>query len=150
MNFLAVFLTLTAFWVRQKDGTYDCKSVTVIFSDEIFEGARVNGDPNQRALAFSFFNGEYKKVDTKDGYAHYVEQNKESGEPFAETKGAEIFYCKKSGRWVFTHSRIYKSESTDGGIGEGRDVHEEVSDIHLLCLVYFGRQKCLLSQSFTS
>ena len=53
--------------------------------------------------------GVYVENGTHDGRPKYTEQNKENGEPFVHTIGAEIIYCEDLEAWVFRHEKISTS-----------------------------------------
>ena len=65
----------------------------------------------ERTLIYSYFNGEYE-ITGRDqlGYPIYTEMNKNTGEPYQETIGAQIVYCEEEEAWIFTHELITKQE----------------------------------------
>ena len=89
---------LTILTVEQDKGNFRCKSLSVYFSDEVWEDAYVRRPDgsgyDKRLLIYSHFNGVYIENGTHDGRPKYTEQNKEDGSPFLKTIGAEIIYCK--------------------------------------------------------
>jgi len=117
--------------VTQKQGKYRCKSVTVAFGDDVWEAAYITGNPTsgddvwedanvitgngpkKRLLIFSHFNGIYVENGTHNRRPKYTEQNKEDGDPFLTTTGAEIVYCEDIESWVFRHEHIRTSLSED-------------------------------------
>ena len=99
----------------QERGDYRCNSVSIAFGDAIWEDAYVitpNG-PEQRLLIYSHFNGVYVENGTHHGRPKYTEQNKEDGDPFTRTIGAEIVYCEDIEAWIFRHELIRTSSERD-------------------------------------
>lgn len=114
-NLLVFFTLLSALSVRQKQGCFNCKSITVTFGNDIWEEAVVTTmkDYNETMLVYSFFNGVYQQQGTQDGRPVYIEQNKFDNTPYHDKVPAEIKYCKKLQAWVFTHKNIRKSTSDE-------------------------------------
>ena len=107
---------LTWVMIKQDFGDYRCKSITVEFGDDYWEEAFVkleNSTLEKRVLIYSHFNGIYKENGTHDGRPKYTEQNKEDGDPFLRTLGAEIIYCQDLESWVFRHEHIKTSPDED-------------------------------------
>eukprot|EP00804_Cyclotella_cryptica_P027652 CCRYP_010272-RA/>CCRYP_010272-RA protein AED:0.09 eAED:0.09 QI:844/1/1/1/0.75/0.77/9/300/469 len=113
---LLVFLgLLSAVTVKQKEGYFNCDSITVAFGNDIWEEAvvKTQNGYNETMLVYSFFNGVYKQRGTQDGRPVYMEQNKFDNTPYTEKIGAEIKYCKELQAWVFTQENIRKSTSDE-------------------------------------
>ncbi|KAL7518261.1 hypothetical protein ACHAWX_003107 [Stephanocyclus meneghinianus] len=105
---------------NQRDGKYRCKSVLVMFGDQVWENAYVTNstDPSQsprvETLVYSYFNGVYKITGTDShGYPIYTEMNKKSGVAYQEIVGAEIIYCREEEAWVFRHRNISKVDNSN-------------------------------------
>mmetsp|Transcript_21329 Transcript_21329/g.32560 ORF Transcript_21329/g.32560 Transcript_21329/m.32560 type:complete len:501 (-) Transcript_21329:217-1719(-) len=109
--------------VKQGNGDYQCKSITVIIKDEVWEESVVKM-PGQESkamvLVYPYFNGSYNQDGTShDGRPVYVEQKKFDGTPFDTTSPdpvnisvkipARIQYCKSIRAWVFMHEYVRKS-----------------------------------------
>ncbi|KAL7483355.1 hypothetical protein ACHAW6_009005 [Cyclotella cf. meneghiniana] len=113
-NLLVFFTLLSALTVRQEQGYFNCKSITVTFGNDIWEEAVVTTmKDNETMLVYSFFNGVYQQKGTQDGRPVYIEQNKFDNTPYHDKVPAEIKYCKKLQAWVFTHKDIRKSTSDE-------------------------------------
>jgi len=101
---------------KQSRGDYQCKSITVIIKDEVWEESvvKVPGkDVEKMVLIYPYFNGHYNQDGSShDGRPVYVEQNKFDGTEFSTKVPAQIKYCKSIRAWVFTHEYIQKSKST--------------------------------------
>lgn len=104
---------------RQTEFYFHCQSVSVTFGDEVWENAYVTNHTNpsletkQRTLIYSYFNGVYKITGRNDfGYPIYTEMNKNAGDDYQETVGAEIVYCEAEEAWVFQHKYISKEKIT--------------------------------------
>eukprot|EP00984_Skeletonema_dohrnii_P026168 scaffold15472_cov138-Skeletonema_dohrnii-CCMP3373.AAC.1 len=111
---------------KQSRGDYQCKSITVVIKDEVWEESvvKVPGkDVEKMVLLYPYFNGHYNQDGSShDGRPVYVEQNKFDGTEFNTTSPdpvhirvkvpAQIKYCKSIRAWVFTHEYIRKSNST--------------------------------------
>ena len=118
VNFLTLILGVAIINQRQNSGEYMCGSITVSFGDSIWKHALVRNNTvlgsvqsyYEKALVYSFFNGEYIRNGTFNGYPRYTEQNKMNGNRFKETIPAEFVYCSSEERWVFTHQDISKRE----------------------------------------
>mmetsp|Transcript_2542 Transcript_2542/g.3810 ORF Transcript_2542/g.3810 Transcript_2542/m.3810 type:complete len:648 (+) Transcript_2542:57-2000(+) len=109
--------------VKQGNGDYQCKSITVIIKDEVWEESVVKmpGEESKAmVLVYPYFNGSYNQDGTShDGRPVYVEQKKFDGTPFDTTFPdpvnisvkipARIQYCKSIRAWVFMHEYIRKS-----------------------------------------
>mmetsp|Transcript_7622 Transcript_7622/g.16602 ORF Transcript_7622/g.16602 Transcript_7622/m.16602 type:complete len:508 (+) Transcript_7622:542-2065(+) len=115
---LVLFLGgVLAIGVMQRDGYFQCKSVTVTFGEDIWEKAFVEISPGQydhMVLVYSYFNGVYMQEgkERHEGRPVYREVNKYMNGPWKHPKvGAEIRYC--DGAWVFTHPNIMKSNSSE-------------------------------------
>eukprot|EP00984_Skeletonema_dohrnii_P016809 scaffold7526_cov115-Skeletonema_dohrnii-CCMP3373.AAC.8 len=105
------------------NGDYQCKSITVIIKDEVWEESVVQmpGEESKAmVLVYPYFNGVYSQDGTShDGRPVYVEQKKFDGTPFDTTSPepktisikipARIQYCKSIRAWVFMHDYIRKS-----------------------------------------
>ena len=103
---------------RQQVQYYHCNSVSVTFGDQVWEEAYVSNrtntsDVERRTLIYSYFNGAYE-ITGRDrlGYPIYTEMNKNTGESYHETIGAEIVYCEEEEAWIFRHEHISKQEGT--------------------------------------
>jgi len=113
--------------VRQGNGDYQCKSITVRFKDEVWEKSLVQmpgEEMKEMALVYPYFNGIYNQDGTSnDGRPVYVEQNKFDGTSFDTASPdtgnmsvkipAKIQYCKSIRAWVFLHEYIRKSTRDD-------------------------------------
>ncbi|KAL9187447.1 hypothetical protein ACHAXT_001550 [Thalassiosira profunda] len=111
-NGVLMLFGLTYLMIKQDRGDFRCKSITVTFSDEVWEDSwikRDDGTYDMRLLVYSHFNGIYAENGTHDGRPRYYEQNKEDGDPFVHTIGAEIVYCAELEAWVFRHEMISTS-----------------------------------------
>eukprot|EP00985_Skeletonema_marinoi_P012858 scaffold6280_cov127-Skeletonema_marinoi.AAC.11 len=101
---------------KQSRGDYQCKSITVIIKDEVWEESVVQvpgKDIEKMVLIYPYFNGHYNQDGSShDGRPVYVEQNKFDGTEFSTKVPAQIKYCKSIRAWVFTHEYIQKSKST--------------------------------------
>jgi len=101
---------------KQSRGDYQCKSITVIIKDEVWEESVVQvpgKDVEKMVLIYPYFNGHYNQDGSShDGRPVYVEQNKFDGTEFSTKVPAQIKYCKSIRAWVFTHEYIQKSKST--------------------------------------
>ncbi|EJK53216.1 hypothetical protein THAOC_27398 [Thalassiosira oceanica] len=111
MNMAAMLAMLLYVNLTQNVGNYRCKSLSVTFGDEVWEGALVmhdGMDPEDRLLIYSHFNGIYVEGSRINGRPSYIEMNKEDGDPFQrkDPGPAEIMYCEDIEAWVFRHSRI--------------------------------------------
>mmetsp|Transcript_33482 Transcript_33482/g.61658 ORF Transcript_33482/g.61658 Transcript_33482/m.61658 type:complete len:435 (-) Transcript_33482:113-1417(-) len=117
-NLLLSYAGLTAIGIMQRAGTFQCKSVTVTFGQDIWENAWVETSPGRTenmVLVYSYFNGVYKQIDgeTKSGRPVYKEMKKSTDTPFDSKTGAEISYCGQEGAWVLTHEHIRKSREPE-------------------------------------
>lgn len=114
--------------MKQGKGDYQCKSITVIFKDEVWEESIVQfpggGGTEEMVLIYPYFNGVYNQDGTgHDGRPVYVEQNKFDSAPFDTTSPdpegipvkipARIQYCKSIRAWAFLHENIRKSTRDD-------------------------------------
>lgn len=99
-NFAVAFL--------QRSGYFQCKSITAIFGEDIWERA-YGRDGEHEVLVYSYFNGIYVQDGTQYGRPVYREMRKSDGTPFDTKTGAEIRYCAEEGAWIFTHPDIRKS-----------------------------------------
>ncbi|KAL7531293.1 hypothetical protein ACHAXR_003958, partial [Thalassiosira sp. AJA248-18] len=107
---------------RQEKGDFRCGSVYVAFGDALWEKAYVIGDPNPRLLIYSHFNGIYVENGIHHGRPKYTEQNKEDGDAFKKTIGAEIVYCEDIESWVFRHDNIRTAPaSTEVALAENEN-----------------------------
>lgn len=139
LNAAVVLIGLGIITVAQKQGRFRCNTVTVLFSEEIWQDAHVlldDGSIEDRLLIYSYFNGNYKgghrmfllamflemklahtqylctilEQGSFNGYPRFVEQNKNDGTSFGESViPAEIIYCDSIGSWVLAHPRILTS-----------------------------------------
>jgi len=130
MNMAAMIAMLLYVNLTQNVGAYRCRSLSVTFGDEVWEGAvvvRDGMDPEDRLLIYSHFNGIYREDGTVNGRPKYVEMNKEDGDPFqrADPGPAEIIYCEDIEAWVFRHARIrtvpIEEENNADEINEGNE-----------------------------
>ena len=113
-NLIVLLCLLTVISVRQSQGYYNSKSVTVTFGNHIWEDAVVIDEKGyETMLVYSFFNGVYKQNGTQDGRPIYVERNKFNNEEFGNKVGAEIKYCKSLQAWIFSHQHIRKTANED-------------------------------------
>jgi len=100
---------------KQSRGDYQCKSITVIIKDEVWEDSVVQvpgKDIEKMVLIYPYFNGHYNQDGSShDGRPVYVEQNKFDGTEFSTKVPAQIKYCKSIRAWVFTHEYIRKRKS---------------------------------------
>ena len=114
INFCALMTGLTLITIQQADGAYQCTSITVTLSDDIWESDIIylNSTGGEEILTFdlmySYFNGVYVKNGTHGGRPRYTEQNKFDDHPYRRTTGATIQYCPEEGAWVFMHELIRK------------------------------------------
>ena len=121
---------------RQQSGYYQCTELSVTFGSEIWRDAIIKwpdssvqytpGSFDQMVLAYSYFNGVYRKDSNKTnaGRPVYYELKKSDRTPFDDqgpsynpydvgwwtfdaVRPAEFMYC--DGRWIFTHPYVYKS-----------------------------------------
>mmetsp|Transcript_9321 Transcript_9321/g.17369 ORF Transcript_9321/g.17369 Transcript_9321/m.17369 type:complete len:245 (-) Transcript_9321:603-1337(-) len=129
INLALMYVGLIYVTLQQRNGAYVCPSISVNFGDEVWEEALIHGHERPRFLEYSYFNGIYKVEGNFNGRPRYVEKNKWNGGEFAATVGAEIVFCKESGRWVFTHEDIYKHVSVKikGEDGCGWLIQSDVS-----------------------
>ena len=115
---------------RQHSGYYQCTESSVTFGSEIWRDAIIKwpdssvqytpGSFDQMVLAYSYFNGVYRKDSNKtnDGRPVYYELKKSDRTPFDDqgpsynpydvgwwtfdaVRPAQFMYC--DGRWIFTH-----------------------------------------------
>ena len=118
VNFCTLMTGMAIISRRQSSGYYTCESITVKFSDEIWENALVLNSTTGRVdnrgydLIYSYFNGVYVVNGTHDGRPVYTEQNKFDNRPYEVKIGATIRYCKEERAWVFMHERIHKNANT--------------------------------------
>lgn len=96
---------------EQNNGNFRARRIQVLFDEVIWENANVklNDEPEQRLLIYSYFNGLYKEDGSHHGHPRYVEQNKEDGKAFstlASAPGAELVFCNEIVSWVFRHPNI--------------------------------------------
>ncbi len=114
--------------IKQSKGDYQCKSITVIINDEVWEESivRIPGKDveEKMMLIYPYFNGVYNQNGSShDNRPIYVEQNKFDNTPFDTISidpenlpvktPAEIKYCKSIRAWVFMHEYITKSTHDD-------------------------------------
>ena len=125
--------------VKQANGDFQCKSITVKFSEDVWEDAIVklpNNEYEEKTLIYSYFSGVYVQDGTRhDGRPVYIERRKFDGTKFDTTSPypnaswdplglgpstgfkmdlriktpAKIQYCKSIKSWVFMHENIRKS-----------------------------------------
>ena len=110
---------LTAIATLQRNGHFQCESVTITFGEDIWENAWVQNE--NMVLVYSYFNGVYKHSGTHAGRPVYREMRKSMDTPFETKIGALIKYCVEESAWVLTHTNIRKSRmpeevSIDGGL----------------------------------
>mmetsp|Transcript_13556 Transcript_13556/g.22257 ORF Transcript_13556/g.22257 Transcript_13556/m.22257 type:complete len:665 (-) Transcript_13556:54-2048(-) len=119
--FIAAIVVIT---MRQMNGYYFCKELTLDVGDGILEEAfvRMNGKFETWVLVYSYFNGVFIKNGTHAGRPLYKEARKFDRQPYPENQGgtefpvvipAEIKYCEEIKAWVLTHENIRKSENDD-------------------------------------
>lgn len=127
MNLLALLAMQIQVTIKQSNGDYQCKSITVIIKDEVWEESivKVPGkDIEEMVLIYPYFNGVYNQNGrSNDNRPIYVEQNKFDNTPFDAISidsqiipvkiPAEIKYCKSLRAWVFMHEHIRKSTHDD-------------------------------------
>ncbi len=126
MNLVGLLCGQVVVTVKQARGNYQCKSITVIYKDEVWEEGivRIPGKETQKmVLIYPYFNGVYEQDGTShDGRPVYVERNKFDSTPFHTTSPnplikvkipAKIQYCKSIRAWVFMHEYIRKSDRDD-------------------------------------
>ena len=118
VNFCTMMAGMAIISRRQSSGCYTCASITVRFSDEIWENAFVLNSTTGRVdngrfyLIYSYFNGKYVVNGTHDGRSVYTEQNKFDDRPYEVKIGATTSYCKEEQAWMFMHERIRKDANT--------------------------------------
>jgi hypothetical protein len=64
LNGIVLLAGLTYISVKQGHGGYRCKTITVSFNEEVWEGATVinkDGSIEERLLIYPYFNGVYKE-----------------------------------------------------------------------------------------
>jgi len=117
VNFALLMMGTRLLGSRQQEFVYHCQSVTITFGDEVWENAYVTNhtnpsqDTKQRTLIYSYFNGVYKITDSDSrGRPIYTEMNKNVGDRYQETVGAQIVYCEDEEAWVFQHKYIAKEK----------------------------------------
>jgi len=127
MNMLVMLAGLAYVSVTQDTGEYRCKSISVAFGDDVWEGAWVikeGEEPEDRLLIYSHFNGIYveETLSLKENLASvedrpmFTERNKEDGDRFQKTVPAEFMYCEDIEAWVFRHPQIRtKNTAVTGG-----------------------------------
>lgn len=127
MNLIALLAMQIHVTIKQSKGDYQCKSITVIIKDEVWEESivKVPGKGIEKmVLIYSYFNGVYNQNgSSNDNRPIYVEQNKFDNTPFDAISidpeiipvkiPAEIKYCKSIRAWVFMHEHIRKSTHDD-------------------------------------
>jgi len=110
LNSAIVLVGLGYITAKQNKGQYRCKTISIVFDEEIWEDAFVrlaDGRYDEKLLIYTHFNGIYKENGKHEGYPRYVEQNKNNGKPYnPPVFGAEIVYCNELGSWVFRHPNI--------------------------------------------
>jgi len=116
LNFCALMAGMIVVSVRQDNGYYQCKSISVTFGDDVWKPAMAlnitSGKYEEWTLAYSYFNGVYER----EGNV-YKERRKFDRASYDENSvvPAEIRYCKEINSWVFTHPLIRKSiDEVDG------------------------------------
>jgi hypothetical protein len=118
VNFCTLMTGMVVISRRQSSGCFTCESITVRFSDEIWENAFVLNSTTGRVdnsgfdLIYSYFSGVYVVNGTHDGRPVYTEQNKFDHRPYGVKIGATIRYCKEERAWVFMHELIRKDAHT--------------------------------------
>jgi len=114
-NFCVLMAGMAVVTIKQNNGDYHCKSITVHFEDYIWENALVldsAGGEEEMDLIYSYFNGVYVLDGTHAGRPVYTEQNKFDNTPYDEKIGAVIRYCEEEGAWAFMHENIRKDRNT--------------------------------------
>ncbi len=143
LNAAIVLSGLAYMTVKQKQGAYRCNTLTVTFNEDIWEHAiakQVDGkEMEQKLLIYSYFSGIYKESGSFGGYPMYVEQNKNDGEPFKNTVGAEIKYCHEISAWVFMHPLIMTSKNGEEEVSQNSD-----------CIILFSVQFSPLDSFFST
>lgn len=110
-NGLIMLAALTYLTVEQNDGSFRCNSISIHIADDVWEEAYIkldDGTYEKRLLIYSHFNGIYAENGTHDGRPKYTEQNKEDGQSFRHTIGAEIIYCEEiEGVFLFITNYLF-------------------------------------------
>mmetsp|Transcript_20106 Transcript_20106/g.36329 ORF Transcript_20106/g.36329 Transcript_20106/m.36329 type:complete len:387 (-) Transcript_20106:335-1495(-) len=106
-NLIILMGGLTAIALMQRNGHFQCESVTITFGEDIWENAWVQNE--NMVLVYSYFNGVYKQDGVHAGRPIYREMRKSMDTPFETKIGAEIKYCVEESAWVLTHTNIRKS-----------------------------------------
>jgi len=120
MNLGILLASMATVSIRQKNGYYQCKEVTVHFGDAVWTNAIIKnsqgeeGKEGERVLLYKYFDGIFMT----DGERHddrlvYKEMRKYDGTPYEIQVGAEIKYCRSEKSWVLTHPYIHKSKYLD-------------------------------------
>ena len=118
INFCLLMVGLSLITQKQLDGAYQCTSITVSLTDDVWESV-VYLNTTQKGeqqevifpanLIYSYFNGVYVKNGTHAGRPRYTEQNKFDDGPYRSKIGATIQYCQEEEAWVFLHERVRKA-----------------------------------------
>lgn len=117
LNAVIIVAGLVSIHVATRNGQFICRSINVLFDEEVWENAivvRPGERTMERLLIYSSFNGVYKEDGTHEGYPKYIEQNKNNGTPFGPSvTGAEIIYCTEICSWVLRHPSILTSRGEE-------------------------------------
>jgi hypothetical protein len=113
LNGIVLLSALTYLSSMQSRGRYRCLRIDVVFSEHIWEKAKIVGSEDTRLLVYPYFNGIYQADGTVDGHPRYIEQDKLTGSPFVQRQGAVIRFCEEIQSWVFMHPDIKTSNECE-------------------------------------
>lgn len=113
LNGIVLLSALTYLSSMQSRGRYRCLRIDVVFSEHIWEKAKIVGSEDTRLLVYPYFNGIYQADGTVDSHPRYIEQDKLTGSPFVQRQGAVIRFCEEIQSWVFMHPDIKTSNECE-------------------------------------